>query len=266
MKLLATTRGVVCLAMACLGDAARAEAAPTTRGLVALGIAATPQYEGADEHRAVPLLIAERRWEHRYVILEGLGARANLMNATTFEAGPAIAYAFGRDRQIDDELVRRLAPIDDAVDVGMFVARTWRGFGRPRDTLRVGLQGLMDAAGTHDGWTVRSSVSYAAPIGSRLFARLDLSATYASDGYMSTYFEVPAGGAAEPGLSRFDAQAGLKDIRLGLLWSFALGDAWSVTGFAGGRRLLGDAADSPIVGLAGTPNQLTVGLGIGRRF
>ena len=266
MRWLAWGKGVVLLALPFLGETVRAEREPATPGFVAVGMAVTPQYEGADEHRAVPLLIAERRKGHRYVLLEGLSARANLVDAPTLEAGPVITYAFGRDQQIDDELVRRLAPIDDAVDVGMFVARAWRGIGRPGDALRIAVQGLADAAGTHDGWTVRPSVSYAAPIGPRLFVRFDLSATYASDGYMSTYFEVPVGDAVDSGLSGFDARAGIKDAGLGMLWSYALGRQWSITGFDGGRRLLGDAADSPVVALAGTPNQFTLGLGIGRKF
>jgi outer membrane scaffolding protein for murein synthesis (MipA/OmpV family) len=266
MRWLACDKGVVLLALAFLGETVRAEREPTTPGFVAVGMAVTPQYDGSDEHRAVPLLLAERRKGHRYVLLEGLSARANLVNAPTLEAGPVIAYAFGRDQQIDDDVVRRLAPVDDAVDVGAFVARAWRGIGRPGDALRIALQGLADAAGTHGGWTARPSASYSVPIGQRLFVRLDLSATYGSDGYMSTYFEVPAGGAGDPGLSEFDARAGIKDVGLGMLWSYALGRQWSITGFAGGRRLLGDAADSPIVALAGTPNQFTLGLGVGRKF
>lgn len=66
--------------------------------------------------------------------------------------------------------------------------------------MRVSIQALTDVSGVHEGWTVRPSVAYARRFGQHVFARVEASATYASDSYMSTYFDLASTGAGAAGL------------------------------------------------------------------
>jgi outer membrane scaffolding protein for murein synthesis (MipA/OmpV family) len=69
----------------------------------------------------------------------------------------------------------------------------------------------------------------------------------AADGrYMQAYHGVTAAQSASSGYPEFAAQAGLRDVRMGVVWRQEIGHSW--TGFVGGgvSRLLGSAADSPL--------------------
>jgi outer membrane protein len=97
----------------------------------------------------------------------------------------------------------------------------------------------------------------------RIIARIGT--TLASADYMQTWFGVTASQAKDStaGLPAYYTDAGIKDIYFELGGTVDLSDRWLLK--AGGRygRLLGDAADSPVVE---TENQLSGVLGLGYRF
>jgi MipA family protein len=95
-------------------------------GYTTLGIAALPDYEGADDHRILPLVDGKVFWEERYIAVEGPAIRANVLNSETFEFGPLASFTFGRDDKIEDQAVARLGQIEDAYEVGLFGAETTR--------------------------------------------------------------------------------------------------------------------------------------------
>jgi outer membrane scaffolding protein for murein synthesis (MipA/OmpV family) len=118
----------------------------------------------------------------------------------------------------------------------------------------------------HEGWIMTPSVSVSRALSGRLQISTELSANVVSDQYAQTYFGVTPAGAAVTGLDPFDAEGGLKDVGLSFGWAYAVTDTWSVTGVSSYRRLLSDAADSPLVDRIGDANQFTMGIGIGRSF
>ena len=75
----------------------------------------------------------------------------------------------------------------------------------------------------------------------------------------------PAGARAS-GLRHFDAKGGVKDFGTSLTAVYALSPKWSLIGFGGYRRLVGDFKDSPVVRDAGRADQFSGGVGIGFRF
>lgn len=82
---------------------------------------------------------------------------------------------------------------------------------------------------------------------------------------MQTYFGVTPGQAttSKAGLAAYSPDAGIKDVYVEVGGEIALGERWLLK--PGGRygRLLGDAADSPIVE---SENQFSGVLGMGYRF
>lgn len=233
-------------------------------GYTTIGIAALPDYEGADDHRILPLVDGKLQWGERYIAVEGPAIRANIINAKGFEFGPIAAFTFGRDAEIKDRAVARLGAIDDAYEVGAFVAASFDLGGN--DTLRLGVQGVHDVSDVHGGFVITANATYIAPVGERLNLMFDLGASYASDDYAETYFSVTPTGSLASGLPQYAAQGGLKDVGAQLTASYRIGDNWGIAANAGYRRLLGDFADSPVVSArvsgGGSADQLSGGVGI----
>ena len=89
--------------------------------------------------------------------------------------------------------------------------------------------------------------------------------------YFSTTVDrlAPAGPTqlVQPGSrTGYKAEAGFKDAGLTAVLIHPLNKNWSVTGFAGYSRLMGDAADSPFVKDNGSPDQVMGGLGLSYTF
>ncbi len=238
----------------------QAEDSDDISGYATIGIAALPDYEGADDHRILPLVDGKLFWGERYIAVEGPAIRANVLNSETVEFGPIASFTFGRDAEIEDQAVARLGRIDDAYEVGLFGAVNFDVTGN--DTLRIGLQGVQDVSDVHDGFVITGSATYTAPVGKRLTLMFDLGASYASDDYAETYFSVTPAGTLASGLATFNAEGGLKDVGAQLTATYLVGDNWGIAANAGYRRLLGDFADSPVVAVGGNPDQLSGGLGV----
>lgn len=229
-------------------------------GYTTIGIAALPDYEGAEDHRILPLVDGKLFWGERYVAVEGASIRANIINSDTFEFGPLASFTFGRDEDIENLAVAKLGDIDDAYEAGLFGAVNF-DLGS-NDALRLGVQGVHDVSDVHGGFVISANATYTAPVGKRLTLMFDLGASYASDDYAETYFTVTPAGNLTSGLATFNANGGLKDVGAQLTATYRIGDNWGIAANAGYRRLLGDFADSSVVADGGSTDQLCGGIGV----
>ena len=82
-----------------------------------------------------------------------------------------------------------------------------------------------------------------------------MSGTWATGPYMRSLFGVTPVQAAASGYPAFTPGSGFKDVTCGLNGHYRIAARWSVVANVSYKRLIGDAADSPIVRIAGTPNQ-----------
>lgn len=263
MKTASLPRFVTLLALA-LPSAAFAEDERTESnnisGYSTLGIAALPEYEGADDYQILPLVDGKLSFGERYVAIQGTAIRANVIAADKIEFGPVASFTFGRDADIKNAAVADLGRIKDAYEVGAFAATTFDVAGN--DSLRLSLQGVHDVSDVHGGYVIAASATYAAPVGERVNLQFDLGASYASDDYAETYFSVTPAGAVASGLPQFAAKGGLKDVGAQIIASYRIGDNWGIAATATYRRLLGDFADSPVVKAGGSADQLSGGVGV----
>jgi outer membrane protein len=85
---------------------------------------------------------------------------------------------------------------------------------------------------------------------------------YASEDYMSSFFDVTASDSALSGLPQFDADAAFRDVGISLMGMWHLNQAWHIAGGFEYKLLLGDAADSPVVDQRGDENQISVGVSL----
>lgn len=223
-----------------------------------------PKYEGSNEYETYgfPLIVPELSDANSpfagRVKFRGLDdVRFRAFEAGGFELGPLAGYAFGREEE-DGPLLRGLGDVDGGLVLGGYVG------------YRLGIA-LFDVSyhqivtGDDDGYQVRLGAEVESKVTSRSTVTARVGTTFADDTYMSSYFGVSTLQAANSlaGLPEYNAQAGIKDVHFALATVTELTDRWKLR--VGGKysRLLGDAADSPVVE---TKNQFSAIVGLTYRF
>jgi outer membrane scaffolding protein for murein synthesis (MipA/OmpV family) len=218
---------------------------------VGLGAAAVPDYEGSEDYKVAPIplvnVIDPSGW---FVLLVGNTLRANLLPGGTWRLGPMARYRVKRD-DVDNSKVDKMESVDAAVEVGGFV-----GFQHAGWSLQV--DAVTDVASGHEGSLVEVTGGYTWQP-ERWRIKLSGSTTWASDDYMSAYFGVDSQDSKRSGLDKYDAEAGFKDVGAMLVTSYRFTQHWGVTGAFSVTRLIGDAADSPLVEDEGDENQILLG-------
>ena len=233
---------------------------------VGFGVGMYPDYVGSDD--AIPGIAPIARYaleNQRYLSLEVNYATANLLTDRNWRAGPAGLLRFGRDEDVEDEVVALLPEIDPSVELGAFLGYETVG-ADPRDRWSIYTNFTHGVTGDNDGYTVAASLRRWMPVGRFSALGLAVGTTYGSDDYMDTYFSVDAGGAAASGLPVFRAGSGVRDVRVTAVFIQPLSREWQVGAGFLYSRLLNDAADSPVVSDRGDRNQLVFGIGVTRAF
>ncbi|MEQ8601674.1 MAG: MipA/OmpV family protein [Marivibrio sp.] len=248
------------------GPAGAEEAAGKWSGFIGGGGFVTPDYEGSDDYQALPFAAARLAYDGYYLQTRGLGVRANIVASDAIDFGPALSYKGARDDDVESAAVSRMAEVDAAVEAGLFVRVPVRDVMMPRDELSVDLQADTGVGDGHDGSVVAFGLGYDFAAAPDLRLGLSVSASYADADYSDAYFSVDAADSARSGLSGYDADAGFKDVGVGASARYRLSGAWGLTGFADYTRLIGDAADSPVVDVEGSPDQFRAGVGVSYSF
>ena len=244
-------------------------------GFIAVGGAIAPEYEGAEDYQGAPLIVGKARSKSRgyYIELQGTTVRANMLpkdigtisKGLSFQIGPTINYRFERS-DVENERVDNMRDVDDALEVGGFVALSkWGVFGE-RDSLTGRIEMLGDTSDAHDGHLVSLNLSYAKPIDKKWRIGLGVESTYASDEYAETYFSVDADNASRSGLAVYGAEGGFKDVGVSASLQYSFSQNWGVLTHARVSRLLGDAVDSPVVDDEGSATQFLGGIAVSYRF
>ena len=227
------------------------------RWLVTIGGGArvNPEYPGADGLDVGPMPIFNFRREGAPLPFEapdegsGFGILRILGEDNAFDFGPAIQFQ-GKRRQ--DDVGAPVGDVGFTVEVGgfaeVFVAESFR----LRGEMRRGIGG-------HEAWlgdlyadfVLRDDDSYVFSIGPR--------ARWASNRWHDSYFGVRT---AAPNLPLYDPDGGIYAYGVTAGLTHMLGSNVGLYGHAGIDRLVGDAADSPIVSNFGSRNQYSAGLGL----
>ncbi len=227
-----------------------------------LGAAVFPQFEGSSDYRVLAAPSFSFDLGPVAVRSTGPGIEADLLSSRAFDAGPIFRWDGGRDpADIDSVAVSALPQVDGTALLGGFVQANFPVGGGVFVSPRFDV--LKGTGGGHDGLIAEASVGVTKRMDSWTFGG-SVGLTYADDTYMDTFFSVAP--ASPSGLATFTAGSGIKDFGLTAFASYAIDDNWSVTAVAGYKRLLGDAADSPIVTVEGDANQAFLSLGVSYMF
>ncbi len=215
-----------------------------------LGAGFAPEYEGANEYRPIPFIIARARVGARYFFgTDGNGLRADVVGSRFIEAGPALGFRFRRGSNADDPVIALLPEVEQAVEVGGFANFNFPFpfFENEKDALTIGASFLQDVVGAHEGFTINTSLRYRGLVTERLILQVGPFATYASEAFVDAYYGVSPPASTLSGLPVFDPDAGWKDVGFAFNSRYKFTDNWNINITLSGRRFLGDAEESPII-------------------
>jgi outer membrane protein len=225
---------------------------------VGLGVQTRPEYIGADKNNFLPLLDFSMKRGPEPFDFEAPDDNFDiaLFKSEGFSAGPVAAYQSGRKRK---DVGADVDKLKGTIEVGGFAQYELGTGTRLRLEVRQGLgghKGLVGQLGADQVW--RDGDKWQFSVGPRVLA---------SNGrFMRSWFGVDDDVALATGLDEFEPDGGIHAVGLtsGVYYSF--GGAFGMFGYARGERLVGDAADSPIVKEFGSKTQLSAGLGLTYTF
>jgi outer membrane protein len=214
-----------------------------------------PEFEGSDElgFGVKPIIDIRRPGAREWLSLPSDHGGITLFSTNNFRIGPSFNF-IQRRKEDDSDALRGLGDVDWALEVGAYAEYWLTDFVRTRAEARRGFNG-------HEGFVADFSADFVwrplPPWTLTLGPRLSI----ADDEYMRTYFSVTPAQAVTSGLRAFDAQGGLKSAGALASVTYQWTPQFATMAYLEYARLLGDAADSPIVSERGSRDQFTVGVG-----
>lgn len=223
------------------------------------GVRVDPKYPGADEYGFGPMGIFGLRRDGAPLPVEAPDEGSGfgfLSDDSAFDFGPAIQL---QGKRQEEDVGAPVGDVGFTVEVGAFAQVFVSDHFRLRAEGRRGIGG-------HDGWVgdlsadfvLRDRDTYVFTIGPR--------ARISDNGYHDAYFGVTPAVAAATGLPAFNPDGGIHAVGVAAGLTYMLNRNWGLHGFAGYDRLVGDAADSPIVRAFGSRDQFSAGLGLSYSF
>jgi len=234
--------------------------APTVVGLL---VGAAPDYLGSKEYKgiAAPFLKYTLDGTYQYLLLRGTELSINLINHPSFRFGPVLNYRPERS-SVENSRVDRMETIDGAIEGGAFVGFECIDKSNPRRRFLTTLTWTADMSGVYNGWLVTGLVRGWQPIAKQWDIGLTLSGTYGDSAYTGKYFGVDSIDAIRAPFPRYNASAGFRDVSVTPAIVYHVNQNWHIAGGVRYMRLLGDAADSPIVDTVGSKDQFIFGAGV----
>ncbi|WP_207588873.1 MipA/OmpV family protein [Rhizobium sp. ZX09] len=201
-----------------------------------VGAAYAPKYEGSDKLEAGPVPLVSVAYGDMLSI-DFSGVTVNLLNSNGFRLGVKGGWEPGRKEKDDRKNLRGMGDIKAGGVIGGVIAydaEPFEIYAKVDKTIN-GSEGLTASIG--------ASVSHKVD---QFILGADLSATWADDKHMKSYFGVTSAQSARSGLRRFDAKSGFKRVDASASVTYLMTENWSITGTGGVGFLLGDAKDSPL--------------------
>lgn len=270
------------------GDATAAPAGPPAGGPpasvfddtwinIGFGLAYGPSYTGSDDYVLSPLPVVQGKVAGVAIAPRPAGLALDFIadpeEGPGLNFGPAIRLRNDRADQIEDPTVELVGELDRAVELGFNAGISIPKLLNPFDSLTFAADVRWDVAGAHGGMVIDPSITYSTPVNRGTFVSLSLGTEYVSDDFAEYYFTVtPVQSAATAGaLPVFQADGGFTRVSATTLVGFdldgnALNGGWGVVLIGGYSRLTGDAADTPYTSVAGSKDQVFVGVGLAYTF
>lgn len=220
------------------------------------GVGYGSKYEGSDEMEVMFLPVLGITWNDTVYLTTEDGLGAVVYDDNDLTVNISLNYEWGRDESDSSDL-KGLGDVDGAATANLaleyevgpvtpFVELTRHLGGSDALEVSFGVEAMIPVS-VLMGQGSASGMAESDDDGANEPAILaGISATWADDKYMKSYFGINSRQSARSGLSRHTAKSGLKSagVELGLL--YPVGENWALQTTIEYARLIGDAADSPI--------------------
>ena len=252
-------RPAVLIGAAAIALFAASPAAAQRTVTLGIGPQVYPDYPGADSYAIGPFPIFDLRRPDQPISYESADDGAGfgvLRYDSVINFGPAVRFQAKRD---EDDVGAAVGNVGFTVEVGGFVqVMPSRNF-RIRAELRRGVGGHKAWAGSLGADLIlRDDQNYIFSVGPRV--------RWADNRYHDRYFGVTPAVAGTTGLAALDPDGGIYAVGGIANFTRRLGRNWGIQAYAGYDRLVGDAADSPIVRAFGSRDQFSGGGGLWIEF
>ncbi len=222
----------------------------------------SPEYSGSSHYDfgGSPIIDIRHVGSREWLSLPKDGIDYELFETENFRAGPVgnIRWDFGDTR---DRGLKEIGDtgIDLALEVGAF-AEYW-----PTDFWRTRLEARNAVYGA-EGWVFDLSSDIVWHPATQLTLAAGPRLSIADSDYMNSYYGINSGEAQSLHLAKYKASAGVRSTGAGLYVEYKWNAQLSTMASFEYERLVGDAADSPLVREDGSPDQFTFALGAKYQF
>jgi outer membrane protein len=235
-----------------------AQDAGNTRVRVGLGAQVKPEFVGADKSEIAPLFDLDIAKGGNDFAFEAPDYNFGISVISTggFSFGPAANIATERK---ESDVGAPVGKVKTTIEAGAFASyEVSKSFYLRADVLKGlgGHEGVVGTLGADYVW--RDGDRYVVSIGPRVLL--------SDSRYQRAYFGVSPQASLASGLPVYRPSGGIHGVAAALGVSYQFNSRWGMFGYGRAERLVGDAADSPIVRELGSRNQLSGGLGISYTF
>jgi outer membrane protein len=219
-----------------------------------------PSFEGSSNTRFLPFPVFDirRAGEARRFKSPRDGASIGIIETNNFRLGPTLKIRLPRNEG-DDIALRGLGDTKFAIEAGGFVEFWPVEWLRTRAELRQGFNG-------HHGLVADINADVVYKVSPQLTWSGGPRTTFESASTMQTYYGIDAQQSLLSGLPAYNPSRGLRSVGAGTLVRYEITPRWATHVFLEYERLTGPAANSPLITMRGSRNQVTTGIGLSYAF
>ncbi|MDB5986318.1 MAG: hypothetical protein JWR16_1371 [Nevskia sp.] len=208
------------------------------------GLVVRPTYEGSDRYRVAPVPFVNVIYDD--MISLGVNGLSAYWHHDGLRIGGGLTFDGGRkDHQSNgifnggDDRLRGLGNINSALGLRVFASYRLR-FAVIDGTVTKLI------GGNNDGLFANLGISLPYKLTDRFILTPHVSATWANQSYMQTYFGVTPTQASNSSFPEFSANSGFKDVGVGINATYLFNRHWFIRADANVKEFTGDARKSPL--------------------
>jgi outer membrane scaffolding protein for murein synthesis (MipA/OmpV family) len=220
----------------------------------ALGVY-TPAYEGSDDYELKGAPLMDIRWDDKFFFNVQNGLGGYIWNRDDCRLGMSIGYTLGRDEDDSCDL-RGLGDIDGGATANVL-------FEWVIENTVLQAHYEQQITGQDTGFQIHLGLGYDLRVTEKTTVKPSIKATYANTDYMEEYFGISPDQSKRSSIPVYDADSGFKSLGAQIMAIYKLDRRWDIQMMAGYDRLVGEAADSPVVK---DTNQYRLAVGVSYEF
>lgn len=228
------------------------------RTRVGIGAHLYPSFPGSDEFDIGPMLDLDRARGDEPFRFEGPDDSfgISLVRTGGVRFGPVVNFEGSRDA---DDVGALLPKVKFSLEPGGFVSFDLSDSFRARAELRKGVTG-------HKGWVGLAGLDWIARDRDNWLFSIGPRVTWSNNRYQDAWFGVEPADAVASGLPAYNPGGGIQAVGATASFETQFSPRWGIQTYAKYDRLIGDAADSPIVTQLGSRDQFSGGIGLTYTF